>query len=62
MQIVPVKQLNNLTIYRRKRGHERWVPLYVVYSPDGRALEEFRAFINAEKWARKTLDFVQHAA
>lgn len=58
MILTPVKTINNLSIYKRNRKHETWLPLYVVFAPDGRELEEFRRLKSAEKWATKTTDFV----
>jgi hypothetical protein len=52
----PVRDINNLEI-RRRKNHERGVKPYVVFSPDGRALEEFSRLKSAERWCRDTLDF-----
>ena len=53
--------INRLTIKRREGfpvTHEH-LPRYVVYSPDGRALEEFRRKASAQRWCEATTDFVQ---
>lgn len=58
-KLTPIKTINRLTIYKRDRRRERHLPLYTVYSPDARCLEDFRSFAAAEKWAKRTLDFVK---
>lgn len=58
MTLTPVKRINNLTIYKRKRGREVSVPFYVVSSPAGKLLEEFRRFRSAATWCRQTTDFI----
>jgi hypothetical protein len=58
MILTPVITINNLTIYKRDRKHETYLPLYVVSLPDGRHLEEFRRLPRAKRFCRETLDFV----
>lgn len=56
----PIKTVNNLGIYSRRRGLETWIPKYAVFAPDGRMLEEFRRLASAEKWCRGTKDFIRN--
>jgi hypothetical protein len=56
--IYPVETINGLTIYQRERTRPRGVPLYVVYTPDDRALEEFGRMRNAKIFCNQTTDFI----
>lgn len=54
---VLIKQINNLKIY-----HELRESLYVVFAPNGRALEEFNYLHNAENFCKETKDFIKNKA
>lgn len=49
-----IKQINNIKIYQTADFHYR----FTCFSPDGRALEEFRYQSDAELWAKGIKDFV----
>lgn len=52
LEIVPVRTVGTLEVYRRLR-HRVWhLPKYVVFH-DGRALEDFRTLRGALAWARR---------
>ncbi len=51
MRLTRIAIRGNLIVYRRQRGHETWLPLYVVGHKDGRMLEEFRRLRSALRWA-----------
>lgn len=50
-----VAQINNLRIYQVSDFGNK----YVVKSPDGRLLEEFRYLPDAKLWCKKTKDFLK---
>jgi hypothetical protein len=51
------------TIYRRhgREVHMERLSWYVVLAPDGRAMEEFRQFRNAQRWCDHNHDYAQEA-
>ena len=51
MILTRVFEVGCMIVFRRARGHETWLPLYVVGHTDGRKLEEFRRKWDAIQWA-----------
>jgi hypothetical protein len=45
------------TEYEAARRRQK-IPRYTVYSPDGRAMEEFRYLRSARAWCRANNDYV----
>ncbi len=54
-----VQTINRLVIKRRGNSEPTWIPLYSVFAPDGRCLEEFPRLASAQKWCKETHDFVR---
>lgn len=53
MILTPIRQFGDMIVYSRARGHETWIPRYVVIQDStGRALEEFHQARSAIRWAR----------
>jgi len=52
MKLTLIGRSGILDVYRRYRGHETWVPLYVIFHrTTHRQLEEFRHKRDAIRWA-----------
>lgn len=54
MKLTLIGRSGVMDVYRRKRGHETWVPLYIVFNRvTDKLLEEFRHKRDAIRWAIK---------
>lgn len=51
MRVTRIAEKNDIRIYRRDRGQEKWVPLYFAYNTKtGEEVKEFKTITQARKF------------